>query len=444
MQRFDLRTTATQQTIGWFLVISMMILYAVIMSHLTMLRYETFKATAFDLGNMDQAVWNTLHGRPFQFTNQGDNWYGPPTRLAQHVEPIILPLSLLYLIHADPRTLLVFQSLVLATGALPVFLLTRKHLPTMPLLAPTMAAAYLLMPALIGVNVYDFHPVAIATPLLLYAVLALTYKRYFWFVLTCILASSCKEEVPTVVAMLCLLVIWKYKLPRLGTMLFIGGISWTLIAFLLIEPHFSGAQHNNFWYRYAYLGSTPQEGLLNILRQPWIFFQTFVTTDRFYYLFNLFRSTGFLALLAPEWLLPTLPNFAINLLSGDKLLYSGAYQYNAPLIPFIMLSAIHGAERLLALWHQWRGETAEGLYVKALTDPIYTPKVTATKANTDEIKGPQGTHKGCPYNGTNRPVMGVRTIVRASLVGTLRWIERLISLLLSLVGALRLSFARST
>jgi len=31
-----------------------------------------------------------------------------------------------------------------------------------------------------------------------------------------------------------------------------------------------------------------------------------------------------------------------------------------------------------------------------------------------------GTHKGCPYNGMNRPVMGVRTIVGASLVGALR------------------------
>ena len=32
---------------------------------------------------------------------------------------------------------------------------------------------------------------------------------------------------------------------------------------------------------------------------------------------------------------------------------------------------------------------------------------------------PQGTHKGCPYNGTNRLVMRFRTIVGASLVGAL-------------------------
>src|SRR5260370_21688728 len=104
----------------------MMVVYTLDMSHQAILRYDTFKATAFDLGNMDQVLWNTIHGRLFQFTNQAIDWYGPPTRLAIHFEPIILPLSLLYAFGADPRILLVFQTLALASGSLPVFLLTRK------------------------------------------------------------------------------------------------------------------------------------------------------------------------------------------------------------------------------------------------------------------------------------------------------------------------------
>src|SRR5947207_12662830 len=113
-----------------------MLVYRLAMSYEAIMRYATFKATAFDLGNMDQVLWNTIHGRLFQFTNQGADWYGPPTRLAIHFEPIILPLSLLYLFHADPRILLVFQTLALVAGALAVFLLTRKYLAEWPLLAP--------------------------------------------------------------------------------------------------------------------------------------------------------------------------------------------------------------------------------------------------------------------------------------------------------------------
>src|SRR6266496_2730798 len=219
MKRFDLRI---QQKIAWGLLILAMVAYALGMSHQAILRYDTFKATAFDLGNMDQVLWNTIHGRLFQFTNQAIDWYGPPTRLAIHFEPIILPLSLLYALHADPRILLVFQTLTLGSGALPVFLLTRRYIPEWPIFAPLMATAYLFSPALLGLNIFDFHPVSLATPLLLYAILALTYKHHVWFLIACILACMCKEDIPLTVALLGILLIWKYKLPRLGTALFFG------------------------------------------------------------------------------------------------------------------------------------------------------------------------------------------------------------------------------
>src|SRR5579863_410338 len=193
IKRFDIRQ---QQQLAWGLLVLVMLVYAIDMSQAAVLRYETFKATAFDLGNMDQVLWNTIHGRPFQFTNQAIDWYGPPTRLAIHFEPIILPLSLLYVFHADPRILLVFQTLVLTAGTPAVFLLTRKYLAEWPLLAPLMVVAYLLSTALIGLNIFDFHPYALATPFLLYALLALTYRRYGWLIVCCVLASACKEDVP--------------------------------------------------------------------------------------------------------------------------------------------------------------------------------------------------------------------------------------------------------
>ncbi len=358
MHTFDIRTRETQQRIAFILTAMLVLGYIVWMSYETVLRYNTFKATAFDLGNMDQVLWNTLHGRLFQFTNQGTDFYGPPTRLAIHVEPIILPLSLLYLIHTDARLLLVFQTLMIATGGWPIYVLTRKYIPTLPLIAPVMVLAYYLMPALLGVNLFDFHPLSLATPFLLYAVLALEYKRYAWFLLACILAASCKEDVPLAVALLGVLVVWKYKQPRLGTILIIGGTLWTLFAFLIVIPHFyPGAQHSNYWYRYEALGSSPGVAIVNLLLHPWLLFVTFLTLDRMYYIASLLRSTGFFALLAPEWLLPALPALAINLLSGDPLSYSGVYHYNAVIIPFVLLAAIHGTRRFLLLWCDWRDES---------------------------------------------------------------------------------------
>src|SRR5947209_7538777 len=348
MKRINLRI---QNKIAWGLLILIMLIYMVDMSYQTILRYETFKADAFDLGNMDQVFWNTIHGRFFQFTNQAIDWYGPPTRLAIHFEPIILPLSLLYAFHADPHILLVFQTLALLTGALPVFLLTQKYIPEWPIIAPLMATAYLLSPALLGLNIFDFHPVSLATPLLLYAILALTYKRYVWFLIACILACMCKEDIHLTLALLGILVIWNYTLLRLVTVLLIGGLLWSFLAFKVIIPHFyPGVQANNYWYRYEALGSSPGAAIGNMLIHPWLLFTTFFTVDRFFYLVGLVRSVGFLPLLAPEWLLPALPSLAVNLLSTDPLLYSGVYHYNAAIIPFVMVSALHGTRRLIIIW----------------------------------------------------------------------------------------------
>ncbi len=366
VKRFDIHR---QRQIAWWLLIVVMLVYALEMSHQAVLRYDTFKATAFDLGNMDQVIWNTIHGRWFQFTNQATDYYGPPTRLAVHFEPIILPLSLLYLFYADPRILLVFQTLVLVSGALPVFLLTRKYLPEWPILAALMVVAYLLSPALLGLNIFDFHPISLATPLLLYAMLALDHKRYGWFILACILAAMCKEDIPLTIAVLGLFLIWKYKLPRLGITLTIGGLLWSFIGFSIISHFYPGAQHNNFWYRYQALGSSPGEAIVNLIIHPWLFFTTFVTLNRLYYLASLFRSTGFLSLLAPEWLLLALPGLAVNLLSTDSLSYSGVYHYNASIIPFVMLSAIHGTRRLISLWQGWRGEKSENITLQSKNSP---------------------------------------------------------------------------
>ncbi|GER88113.1 hypothetical protein KDW_22750 [Dictyobacter vulcani] len=350
----------SQKRLAWLLLALMVIAYVLILGDQSILRYDVFKATGFDLGNMDQATWNTLHGHLFEFTNHSDNWYGAPIRLAQHVEPIFLLLAGLYAFGADPRILLIFQTVMLAAGALPVFLLARKSLPTLPLIAPLMALGYLLAPAVLGENLFDFHPLSLVTPLLLYAVLALTYRRYVWFVILCVLVAICKEEMGAVVALLALVAIWKYRIPRLGTVIFIGGLVWTLVAFLVIKPHYNvGAQQDNYWYRYEALGTSPAAAIVNILGHPWIIFGVLVTLDRLYYLAGLLRSTGFLALLAPEWLIPTIPSLAINLLTADSFQHNGVYHYHAAIIPFVIIAAIHGARRLYLYWYGLRGEDAE-------------------------------------------------------------------------------------
>ena len=95
--------------------------YAVYFSYLTVTRYAAFEARALDMGNLNQAIWNTAHGNWFHLTNQP----GTVNRLSLHVEPILVPISWLYRLYSEPPMLLVLQAASWPWALLPLYVLAR-------------------------------------------------------------------------------------------------------------------------------------------------------------------------------------------------------------------------------------------------------------------------------------------------------------------------------
>lgn len=352
-----LTTPNAQLRLAWGLTILATLTYLVLLTLESLFRFWNYQATAFDLGNYDQAIWNTLHGHFFEFTNRGWDYYGPPTRLAIHVEPIILPISLLYLIHSGPQTLLVLQSIALGLGAIPVFLLTRHWMPRWPLLGVVMVVTYLASPTLIGQNLFDFHPVTLATPLLSAAVLAIVKRRYGWFLLAAGLATMCKEDVGIVVSFLGVYIaFWQHR-RKLGLSVAALTLGWSAFCFLVIIPHFLNSPQvgSNYWQRYSGLGNTPGEAILHLITQPWLIFTIIFTGPKLYYLWKMLLTGGLLGLLfAPGALLPAIPELTINMLSSNQAQYSGIYHYSALTIAFMIVAATKGVAVLAHHWEQDR------------------------------------------------------------------------------------------
>src|SRR5439155_17787759 len=117
--------------------------YAAGFAALSVLRHEAFETGRFDLGNMVQAVWSTAHGHLLQVTNL----HGAQiSRLAAHVDPILIVFAPLWWIWPSPSLLLTAQALAVALGALPLFWLARKHTGS-ERAALGFSLAYLLFPA---------------------------------------------------------------------------------------------------------------------------------------------------------------------------------------------------------------------------------------------------------------------------------------------------------
>ncbi len=323
------------------------LLYALYFSHLTLLRYHAFESRALDMGNLNQTIWNTAHGNWFRITNQEVDL---TNRLGYHVEPILLPIALLYRLHPSPELLLVLQATVVALGALPLYALARLR-GLSSWLALSFALAFLLNPTIQAANWLEFHPVTLAPTFLMAAFYFLVAGRTRRFALFALLAASCKEEIGLLVAMIGLYAWLGLRRPGLGlTTMALGG-GWSLLAVFGVQQAAAGG--NIHWGRYAYLGETTLEKLATLATRPDVIAAQLQRADVGRYFFELLLPVGFTALLAPEVLLLALPSLAINLLADFTPMHQvTTLIYAAPVSPFVMLAAVMGAARVNERWSQ--------------------------------------------------------------------------------------------
>ncbi|MDE2589361.1 MAG: DUF2079 domain-containing protein, partial [Patescibacteria group bacterium] len=319
------------------LVLLFVIAYIVYFSAASFLRYTNFYAGRFDLGNMDQTVWNTAHGRWFMFTNpDGTNII---SRLSFHADFILILLAPFYLIWQDPRMLLLIQTVITAFGAIFVYLLAQNFVKNKPF-ATVLAIIYLLSPQIQHANLYDFHAVTLATTFLLGAYYFLIKKQTLPFLIFLALAAITKEQVWVVTALFGLYAITFKKMYKLGSAVFVISLALFWYIFFKAIPLAHGGKHFALYY-YSDFGSSPTEIIKTIVFVPTKTLATMFAPDRVEYLKQLLLPLGFLVLLSPLYLVFTLPDLLINLLSNNPPFHQIFYQYSAVIVPFLFIGTMH-------------------------------------------------------------------------------------------------------
>ncbi|MGD9147825.1 MAG: DUF2079 domain-containing protein [Anaerolineae bacterium] len=344
---------------SWILLWVLVAAYIAFFGLLSLQKHNAFQTTAFDLGNVDQAVWNTRHGRPFHMTNIE----GLTNRLGTHVEPILLPISLLYFLWSDPRLLLLLQTVIIALGAWPVYLITQRALSNPESLTPNLrslfpllfAFVYLLFPALQSANTFDFHAVSLAPTFFLTAFYFLETERWGWYALFAVLTMSCKEDMPLLVVMLGLYALLVRRKWLVGLVTMAAAGVWFLVAVGWIMPYFDTRGVSPLANRYAHLGDAPLEMALTLITRPGLVLQYLFTAGNLGYVLALLAPVAFLSLLAPQVLMIALPPLLVNLLSSDGFMHQlEGFHYGAPLVPIVVISAAYGAVWLMRRFSRFR------------------------------------------------------------------------------------------
>ena len=332
--------------------------YASGFAALSALRYEAFFTGRFDLGNMVQAVWSTAHGHPLRMTDLHGEQI---SRLAAHVDPILVLFAPLWWLWPSPHLLLVVQACVVALGAVPVFLLARKHLRSSRA-ALGFGLAYLLYPATGWLTLNEFHPVALATPLLLFGFWYLDEDRLLPFALFAIAAAASKEEIALVVAGFGIWYALAHRRWLAGTAIAFAGGAWAGIAIAAVIPHFNAGAESDFYGRYSEVGGSAGGILKTALTHPLRIAEAAFSARDLHYLLELVAPLAALCLLAPLVLVAALPELAINLLSSTTTQTSIHFHYTAGLIPPLVIAAIFGAKRL----SRWAFPVAAAIVVAAI------------------------------------------------------------------------------
>lgn len=318
---------------------------------------DAFMTPAEDVGIMDQAVWSVTHGQLFHQTIcnivSDSNCYSVNgvSRFAIHFEPILFPISVLYLLWPGPKLLMIVQTLVVAGGAFPAFWLARLRLRS-ELAGVGLAALYLLYPELQQAEVGYFHAVVLTTALLMFTLYFLYTRRTVWVFVFAILCMACKEEIPLVIAMLGLWSIIFQQRWRSGLGLVGAAVAWVALS-LLVFHIYSPLGHPLLASRYTYLGGNIFEIIRNIVLHPVSLLKQHVFEHaHLFYIRLLFSPVNYLSLLAPWVLILAVPSIALNLFSTDPNMYQGTAQYNAEIVPILIFAMIESL--VVLVWAvQW-------------------------------------------------------------------------------------------
>ena len=305
-----------------------MALYAAVVGTACHLRYLYYGYDDFDLAIHAQSVRNILHG------TLDSSILGIPF-LGNHMVLLLFPLAPLYLLWPSALLLLWLQTLVLAAGAWMLFRLARLELPDR--WALFLALAYLVYPPLVLMNLYEFHPIALASTFLLGALLALRRDRFGLFALCCLLALACQENVALLLIGLAVYALAAGKRGRWFWVPLLAGVGYFAVVVLWALPRLNPVV--GFASLYAHWGDSVPHAALNMLRHPLRVCAELAEPRKLTFLTLLLGPLAFAPLLCPLRCAPLLPVLLQRLLSNRDTETTVLYHYQAEFIPFLFFAA---------------------------------------------------------------------------------------------------------
>lgn len=315
------------------------LIYTVVFSIISFLRYDAFSYTDFDFAIFVHEAWKAWHGSAnISILNDLPVWGNALELVSFMTAPIF------FLFNFNPKGLLFLQALAHGASAVPVFLIGRRKLPAV--MAMFLALSFLFFPAVWYANLYEYYPIVFTTFTLLMAFYFFELNRFGWFIFFIVISMLNRVDVGLVTAMFGFYALterrpWKWVLwPSLLS------IGWVALGLFVIIPAFNQASFHASYY--AKFGNGFGEIIKNMVLHPEILAKMLITPAKVEYFVKMFFPVVFFPLLGIQQFMICALSLLQHMASIRPQEHSILYHYTATITPFVYISAVYGMARLYA------------------------------------------------------------------------------------------------
>ncbi len=325
--------------------------YGLYFSYYTMVNHWKFGTYAYDLGYNQNAILNTLRENfmKVSYTDPYTN-LSETVNIHDHFTPIYLLWLPLYALWTRSETLLAMQSITVAAGAIPLFLLTDKLLRSKKA-ALTLSLLYLLNPAQHSANFYDIHELSFLPVLMFFLFFFYETKRYVGYYCCLALCLCIKQDMALLLLFAVVFLFWRKK--RLRHFLLSSAVClfWFFLTYKVLPFFMLSAPGTSFSFHYACLipkdSYAPVELVKLILTNPFYVMQYILSKNRVLYFLLMSVPFFFLPFLSKKNLILFLYGFCVTLLACRYTFHSIFFQYIWYLLPFMFIGTIYSLRTIL-------------------------------------------------------------------------------------------------
>ncbi len=311
---------------------------------LTILRHLGYLAPNFDFGIFSQMYHYMAKTLVPYTTCERDMLL---SHFAVHFSPILYAALPLYAIFPHPATLLAVQALVVGSGVIPLYLLSR-HLGLSERKTVGVILLYVLHPTVIANNFYYFHENCFLTALLLWLFLFAERGRLVPVGVFALLVMAVKEDAPVYIIFFGLYLLLREGRRRMGGILTVGALSYFFAVTALMKAYGQGVMT----YRYGNFLFGEETSLfsvvLNIVKNPAYAFHEMLNAEKLPFLISMLVPLALLplAIRKPHRLVLLGPFILVNLLSDYVYQYDIGFQYTYASVAFLFYLTVLNLDEL--------------------------------------------------------------------------------------------------